>query len=453
MNKKEIAQAQELIDSGRRGDPPGMVEAVFPAGEPVRPATPPRYGQYWSEADIKQRIKEIESKHMSDWTDEEMQFYNEITGQPAAPAVPDAAARLDETARYLWKYGISAGMAKENDELMIGHFKSKIAALIREAGEMRPAPDEKAVSLAWDGPQGHKADCLFVVGKANLSGCSCGWTAYCDRNKAYRACYLSGKTDAASPSVPPKLTVPREQLLDEARKRYESASSEDDKQYWREQIAFLATHIDAQSKLGAREFYEFGKVHFPNVFEFSEAYAQHVAAGETREQPLSDDVALETAIEDIGDIALDGVPQDSGFIFDAPKVRAVVSRYASEKAESEALKLREALREAAGETRDEETKVLKAEIEQDGHIFADLNKLVLDLTSKWHTERDRAAKAESEAFKLRECGPGLIQYVEAMAGIHEDDCPLDDTCNCKWKSVNDSVNKLCHLLAGEKVKP
>ncbi len=30
MNKKEIAQAQELIDSVRRGDPPRMVEAVFP---------------------------------------------------------------------------------------------------------------------------------------------------------------------------------------------------------------------------------------------------------------------------------------------------------------------------------------------------------------------------------------------------------------------------------------
>ncbi len=30
MNKKEIAQAEELIDSVRRGDPPRMVEAVFP---------------------------------------------------------------------------------------------------------------------------------------------------------------------------------------------------------------------------------------------------------------------------------------------------------------------------------------------------------------------------------------------------------------------------------------
>ncbi len=33
MNKKEIAQAQELIDSVRRGDPPTLVEAVFPVAD------------------------------------------------------------------------------------------------------------------------------------------------------------------------------------------------------------------------------------------------------------------------------------------------------------------------------------------------------------------------------------------------------------------------------------
>ncbi len=39
----------------------------------------------------------------------------------------------------------------------------------------------------------------------------------------------------------------------------------------------------------------------------------------------------------------------------------------------------------------------------------------------------RAGAAEAEAGALRAC---LVAYVEEYAGIHEDDCPEDDTCAC-----------------------
>jgi type II secretory pathway component PulM len=31
--------------------------------------------------------------------------------------------------------------------------------------------------------------------------------------------------------------------------------------------------------------------------------------------------------------------------------------------------------------------------------------------------------------------------------VHEDDCPADDTCYCKWKPFNDRVNKACGQIA------
>ncbi len=100
---------------------------------------------------------------------------------------------------------------------------------------------------------------------------------------------IDDKTPKQGQAVPPKLPPPREQLLDEARKRYESASSEDDKQYWREQIAFLSTHIDVPPKLTAEQFNaQELKIQWTNpimpeeIYQFAEAYAQHVAAGVTR---------------------------------------------------------------------------------------------------------------------------------------------------------------------------
>lgn len=35
-------------------------------------------------------------------------------------------------------------------------------------------------------------------------------------------------------------------------------------------------------------------------------------------------------------------------------------------------------------------------------------------------------------------------YVEASGGIHDEDCPQDDTCDCSWKPTLDAVNALCN---------
>ena len=40
----------------------------------------------------------------------------------------------------------------------------------------------------------------------------------------------------------------------------------------------------------------------------------------------------------------------------------------------------------------------------------------------------------------------LVHYVIDHAGDHEEDCPCDDTCTCKYKPRNDAVNRLCHQL-------
>lgn len=37
-----------------------------------------------------------------------------------------------------------------------------------------------------------------------------------------------------------------------------------------------------------------------------------------------------------------------------------------------------------------------------------------------------------EAFK---------EYIKVMGPAHENECPADDTCNCKWKYINDKVNQ------------
>ena len=35
----------------------------------------------------------------------------------------------------------------------------------------------------------------------------------------------------------------------------------------------------------------------------------------------------------------------------------------------------------------------------------------------------------------------LKEYVKVVGGIHENECPQDDTCSCKWKYINDKVNQ------------
>jgi hypothetical protein len=37
----------------------------------------------------------------------------------------------------------------------------------------------------------------------------------------------------------------------------------------------------------------------------------------------------------------------------------------------------------------------------------------------------------------------LRQYVEHMGSMHDEDCPLDDTCNCSAKPIHDAVNRIC----------
>jgi len=58
--------------------------------------------------------------------------------EPVTPP-DDAALRvardddaIDKVARHLWEYGCSAGMSKENDALMIGHFQDSIGTLLTE---------------------------------------------------------------------------------------------------------------------------------------------------------------------------------------------------------------------------------------------------------------------------------------------------------------------------------
>jgi len=34
----------------------------------------------------------------------------------------------------------------------------------------------------------------------------------------------------------------------------------------------------------------------------------------------------------------------------------------------------------------------------------------------------------------------IKKYVDWHGGCHEEDCPLDDTCNCKGKPINDAIN-------------
>lgn len=40
----------------------------------------------------------------------------------------------------------------------------------------------------------------------------------------------------------------------------------------------------------------------------------------------------------------------------------------------------------------------------------------------------------------------LKAYAEHFGGIHEDDCPCDDTCDCSGKAINDGVTLAVNLL-------
>lgn len=41
---------------------------------------------------------------------------------------------------------------------------------------------------------------------------------------------------------------------------------------------------------------------------------------------------------------------------------------------------------------------------------------------------------------LRQSHAALVQVCEGIGATHEEDCPSDDTCDCKYKPLNDSIN-------------
>lgn len=49
--------------------------------------------------------------------------------------------------------------------------------------------------------------------------------------------------------------------------------------------------------------------------------------------------------------------------------------------------------------------------------------------------------------EIRERSESILKYVEWHGGIHDDDCPQDDTCDCSGKPINDGVNAACRYLA------
>ncbi len=201
-------------------------------------------------------------------------FCNEETENKftSSVAVPDAAARLAEKIRaYFDECYDTTIPGKTFDEGLI--------ALIREAGENAPFGwwdsfnevlyrSKNDAKLATDG--GNKVIPLYAGEAGEMR----------PRRTHHDFKTIRHKSEIASPAVPPKL--------------------------------------------GAEEFYKFGKAHFPNVFAFAEAYAQHVAAGEMRDDLEKD---------------LRGMIADWRQTAHNRQERA-------EKAESEALKLREALRTA-----------------------------------------------------------------------------------------------------------
>jgi hypothetical protein len=48
---------------------------------------------------------------------------------------------------------------------------------------------------------------------------------------------------------------------------------------------------------------------------------------------------------------------------------------------------------------------------------------------------------------LRTMAENLAKYAEHNGGIHDEDCPGDDTCSCSGKPLNDAANGACRLLA------
>jgi hypothetical protein len=61
-------------------------------------------------------------------------------------------------------------------------------------------------------------------------------------------------------------------------------------------------------------------------------------------------------------------------------------------------------------------------------------------------EADEYASARLRYQSLRQIADAVQQYAEWHGGIHDDDCPSDDTCACSGKPINDGVNAACRYL-------
>jgi hypothetical protein len=53
----------------------------------------------------------------------------------------------------------------------------------------------------------------------------------------------------------------------------------------------------------------------------------------------------------------------------------------------------------------------------------------------------------------KQVAQGLEGYVVYHGGIHDDDCPGDDTCECEYKPLNDAANEACRRLFAAAQQP
>lgn len=57
------------------------------------------------------------------------------------------------------------------------------------------------------------------------------------------------------------------------------------------------------------------------------------------------------------------------------------------------------------------------------------------------TARDMVEQLYPVLHALVHCHAALRMICHWHGGFHEDDCPVDDTCDCKWKPLNQAINQ------------
>ncbi len=328
----------------------------------------------------------------------------EARRKAAAPAVPDAAARLVEERetfqRWALNYCADLGISRNYNGLSYWDARTHFAwgawqaraALIREAGEMRPAP---------------------------FPDCNVGTPHECCVARMKR---LERERSVASPAVPPKLT---------AREFY-------DKNYGFN----LETVCDTFSTDEKLRY----------IYNFAEAYAQHVAAGETRDalvkrclyctwnaasnpigQTYPDLMTMQQSVEHMKVCPNHPMRELEGKLSDAKRETGEL-REAAEIADDRIRTLSKMLRYIAF--------VLTGNEESDAQLAADESKTSL-------------AQAESEALKLREAAQKLVDKLKLILPKIDSMCVMEMMHGRKYDGPTLGVElaALQALLAGEKVKP